>query len=160
MSVAVFMLINDKRYVNHIIMLGPLTGRLDPRYVEDLLALDQRRKQPVPVISPALTVNLSLLRAGAWSSHMAMYPNARLKYYIAKDIAEGFWTGFDYGHHSCCCQRRNFASALEHPDIVHEYTAKECAAGRLLGPFDWELLPHVQVSRYSVIPKSTPGKWG
>ena len=31
-------------------------------------------------------------------------------------------------------------------------------AGRVLGPFSKESLPHVQVSPFGVIPKSEPGK--
>ena len=50
-------------------------------------------------------------------------------------------------------------SALEHADVVREYLAKECALGRLLGPFDQGCLPKIQVSWFGVIPKGTSGQW-
>ena len=50
-------------------------------------------------------------------------------------------------------------SALEHPEIVCRHIAEECTEGRLLGPFDPVSYPSIQISRFGVIPKSTPGKW-
>ena len=50
-------------------------------------------------------------------------------------------------------------SALEHADVVREYLAKECALGRVLGPFDLGCLPEIQVSRFGVIPKGSSGQW-
>lgn len=50
-------------------------------------------------------------------------------------------------------------SALEHADVVRDYLAKECALGRVLGPFDPASLPQVHVSRFGVIPKGTSGQW-
>ena len=50
-------------------------------------------------------------------------------------------------------------SALERPDRVRDYLAKECAEGRVLGPFPLQAFPGVQVSRFGVIPKGKSGKW-
>ena len=36
-------------------------------------------------------------------------------------------------------------SAIEPPEIVREYLAKECAEGRVLGPFPMQAVPGVQV---------------
>ena len=50
-------------------------------------------------------------------------------------------------------------SVSEHRDVVEKYIGGECAAKRLLGPFDRSRFPHVHVSPFGVIPKSEPGKW-
>ena len=47
--------------------------------------------------------------------------------------------------------------AMEHSKVVHDYIAKECAGGRILGPFDPQSLPHIQTSRFGVIPKGSGG---
>ncbi len=53
----------------------------------------------------------------------------------------------------------NMASALEHPEIVSEYLAKECSEGRVLGPLDPREFPYIQTSRFGVIPKGSTNKW-
>ena len=50
-------------------------------------------------------------------------------------------------------------STWEHPEIIWEYLAKECAEGRILGPFPPASLPGIQVSRFGVIPKKGLNKW-
>ncbi len=50
-------------------------------------------------------------------------------------------------------------SAKAHPQPVQDYVWKECRAGRILGPLPGDAILNVQVSRFGVIPKSTPGKW-
>ena len=44
-------------------------------------------------------------------------------------------------------------SAMEHPEVVRDYLAKECAEGRKLGLFPVDTFLGVQVSRFGVIPK-------
>ncbi len=50
-------------------------------------------------------------------------------------------------------------SAREHPEVVREYLATECSAGRVLGPLDPAQFPFVHTSRLGVVPKGTSGKW-
>ena len=54
-------------------------------------------------------------------------------------------------------------SASEHPEVIQAYLDKECALGRMLGPFntaDRHALPRCQVNRFGVIPKGhNTGKW-
>ena len=54
-------------------------------------------------------------------------------------------------------------SALQHPQVVSDYLAKEVSLGRMLGPFPREsttCLPPVHVNRFGVIPKGhNSGKW-
>ena len=49
--------------------------------------------------------------------------------------------------------RSNMHSAADHPEVIREYIANECSEARILGPFDPNLLPEVQISRFGVIPK-------
>ena len=46
-------------------------------------------------------------------------------------------------------------SALEHPEVVRDCLAKECAGGSVPSP----VFPGIQVSRFGVIPKGKTGKW-
>ena len=50
-------------------------------------------------------------------------------------------------------------SAANHPEVIREYIAKECSEGRILGPFDSNLLPKVQISWFGVIPKRNSSSW-
>jgi hypothetical protein len=50
-------------------------------------------------------------------------------------------------------------SALQCKGKIDEFLATECAAGRVLGPFDHEYVPMVHINRMGAAPKSTPGKY-
>ena len=50
------------------------------------------------------------------------------------------------------------SSARDHPEVVRDYLAGECAEGTILGPFPAGSLPGLQVSRFGVIPKGKSGK--
>ena len=94
-----------------------------------------------------------------WQECLANHPDRRLADYIALGIRDGFRIGYDDRSHPCKSARKNMRSAAEHPEIIREYIAKECAEGRILGPFNPAALPTVHTSRFGVIPKSTPGQW-
>lgn len=53
--------------------------------------------------------------------------------YIVSGIQSGFRVAFDY---SCSCTKssRNMALAGEHSQVVRDYLANECSAGRVIGP--------------------------
>ena len=56
----------------------------------------------------------------------------------------------------CRKATHNMSSALGHPEVIRDYLAKECAQGRILGPFQ----PHaLQVSRLGVVPKDGGQAW-
>ena len=80
--------------------------------------------------------------------------------YILKGISRGFHIGHDLVS-PLEPARRNIPSAGEHPEVITKYIEKECAEGRVLGPFQVDdIEPRVQISRFGVIPKGhTPGKW-
>ena len=50
-------------------------------------------------------------------------------------------------------------SVKEHRYVVQVYVDRKRQAGRVLGPFDRDQIPMVQVSPFGVIPKSELGKW-
>ena len=50
-------------------------------------------------------------------------------------------------------------SAMKHSDVIQDYLAKECLEGRIVDPLPLDSFPQVQISRFGVIPKSSPDKW-
>ena len=74
-------------------------------------------------------------------------------------IRAGFRIGFQYKSVECKAATRNMLSASLCEGKIDEFLATECAAGRILGPFERELVPMVHVSRIGAVPKSTPGKY-
>ena len=50
-------------------------------------------------------------------------------------------------------------SALQRPEVIGEYLARECAEGRVIGPLDRAQFPMVHTRRFGVIPKGSTGKW-
>ena len=50
-------------------------------------------------------------------------------------------------------------SAMDNPQVVTQYLESECRAGRVVGLLSIEEFPFMHISRFGVIPKSTPGKW-
>ena len=86
------------------------------------------------------------------------HSDRRFAEYILKGIEQGFRIGFD--RQRLVSAKENMLSALQHPEVVEEYIAKERAEGHFLGPFPPGTFPEAQVSRFGVIPKGrTPGRW-
>ena len=127
--------------------------------MEDLLSLDACRPsnmdKALPLELQGITTPLDWRE---WDKALAAHPDQQFREYIVNGIKEGFRLGFDYSK-SCNGAPRNMASAGTHAPIIRDYLAEECAQGRVVGPFDPGHLPGVQVSKFGVIPKSTPGKW-
>ena len=87
------------------------------------------------------------------------HPNQAFAQYICTGIKQGFHIGFNYQLARCRSAKGNMKSVQEHKEVVEQYIGVECGAKRLLGPFNRDDYPHVQVSPFGVIPKSEPGKW-
>ena len=127
-------------------------------YIDELLSLQSCSAQPPKAVPAVLRGNPSPLRWQDWEYALANHPDRCFADYIVGGIRTGFRVGFDYDHH-CVKAKNNMHSAREHPEIIREYLAKECAEGRILGPFPPASLPGVQVSRFGVIPKKGLNKW-
>ena len=99
-------------------------------------------------------------RLDQWRESLRCHPDEEFGRYILQGIEKGFRIGFNHGAWRQNLQpaKRNMPSALAHASIVDSYLKEELALGRIVGPFVRDHF-QVQVSRFGVIPKSTPGKW-
>ena len=97
----------------------------------------------------------------SWRNLLARYPDQRLVQFFLRGIIEGFQVGYnDHKSKSLKSSRKNLDGAIQHPEVVDEYLAKEMTFNRLVGPFVKAQLPGIQISRFGVIPKSHQiGKW-
>ena len=95
----------------------------------------------------------------AWQANLVHHPDRAFANWLVAGIRGGFRIGYDYTLGRPKSSQRNLASALEKPQVIREYLAKECAEGRIMGPFAMTELSQLHISRFGVVPKSTPGKW-
>ena len=111
----------------------------------------------VPAIMTGVVTPLKWRR---WDLVLTGHLDNQFRDYIVNGIREGFRIRYDY---SKCCEptRKNMGSARQNPAVVSDYLLTECAAGRVIGPLGWHMFPPglVQISKFGVIPKGTPGKW-
>ncbi len=121
-------------------------------YVPDLLCLDACRPTQEHQCQLLSVVTTPLL-ADEWERSLARHPDQAFAGYICRGLREGFRIGFKR-EVRLKSTNRNMESALQHPEVVTEYIEKECALGRMLGPFPTtEGLPLLHISRFGVIPK-------
>ena len=111
--------------------------------------------QPPPLL-PAWVDIRSPLCLKAWHEELLQYPDRRLVEYITSGIQRGFRIGYQHSSHICIPAKRNMQSAYLNPTVVSEYIAKECSAGRLLGPVPAPQSPLLQINRFGVIPPKKP----
>ena len=94
-----------------------------------------------------------------WQSLLELHPDKAFSQYLLNDFTYGFRIGFNYKSHTSRAAKRNMASAVENPQVVEEYLAKERELGRVIGSLTPGSL-QLQINRFGVIPKSSqPGKW-
>ena len=99
------------------------------------------------------------LRSEAWAEALRCHPDQRLCNYILSGLQSGFQLGFDHSFPLQSAQA-NMQSALQNPQPVKDYLAKQCAANRALGPLPISLASSCHISRFGVIPKyRQTGKW-
>ena len=127
--------------------------------MEDLLTLDRCRPSSgsyrLPLGFESVTTPLVWRE---WDRCLVNHPDQRFCRYIVEGIQSGFRVGFDYIS-ACSSAPGNMVSVHDHPEVIAEYLAEECASGRVLGPLLQEALPTVQCSPFGVIPKGSSGKW-
>ena len=125
--------------------------------MEHLVTLDLMRPPP-SVVPEALTEIVTPLHWQAWDRRVAPHPDQRYQTYIVNGIKQGFRVGFDYTR-PLCSARSNMSSSRQFPQIISQYLAEECAEGRIVGPLPRGFVDNVQVSRFGLIPKKSPGEW-
>ena len=110
-------------------------------------------------LPPELRGITSPLQWQEWDHHLRHHPDQQFARYVVCGIRDGFRVGFDYAR-SCRSASRNMASTGVQAQVIRDYLATECTAGRVMGPFSpsWFTVP-VQISSIRVVPKKTPGKW-
>ena len=130
------------------------------RYTADLLCLDFCRPDH-SLQYQALQQIASPLPPEAWDWALAQHPDRAFARYIVDGLHHGFRIGFNRQSrlHPAAA---NMKSALEQPQVIDAYLAKELSKGRMLGPFSENspLLPPVHINRVGVVPKGhNTGKW-
>ena len=94
-------------------------------------------KNLAPIITP--------LRAQQWAELLSSHPDQSFVDYILHGLQQGFHIGYKRGG-MLQVSKRNMLSALEHPEVVEKYLQEECQMGRVLGPFNPEEVPGIQIS--------------
>ena len=87
---------------------------------------------------------------------LASHPDKTWVSWLLKAIKHGTTLGYDGPRGPM--KAGNLSSAFQHARIVDEEIAKECDAGRLLGPFETPPLENLKCSGVGVVPKKN-GKW-
>ena len=130
-------------------------------YTADLLTLDLCRCPALTACSRLSRVQTPLV-CQAWEAVLVGHPDRAFARYVTRGIREGFRIGF-HRSRPLRSAARNMLSACMHPEVIQAYLDKECAAGRMLGPFSPPALgglPPLHVNRFGVIPKGhNTGKW-
>ena len=105
-----------------------------------------------PTYTLKTTVNTSIL-----AKEISKYPNQQLATYIVN----GFNNGFAIGYQDPPINNSppNLSSALQHPEAVTNYLARECQAGHTAGPFATPPFHRMHISPLGVVPKKECGKW-
>ena len=100
--------------------------------------------------------NLTPLNCYVWSHFLHLFPHEEAAW-----VLHGLEFGFDIGCSggSPTPSRRNCRSAYLKPQIIDNYLTEELKYGSIAGPFESSPIKNLQINRFGVIPKSTPGKW-
>ena len=130
-------------------------------YMDDLKGLEQREINPLnQEICSVLSKISSPLQSEEWAKGLCQHPDKEFSGYIVRGIKEGFKIGFLHQECSCRSAKSNMRSAITNPTVVEEYLMLECKLGRVVGPLDPAVYPHIQRNRFGVIPKPhQQGKW-
>ena len=135
----------------------PPTGGSRYQYMDDLMGMDACRSNTPTRLPEGMEQVESPLDWQEWDHCLAAHPDQQFRHYIVEGIRRGFRVGFDARQGDIRSSSNNMLSAREHPEIVNEYLARECGAGRVLGPLDPSQFPQVHTSPFGVIPKSSGG---
>ena len=96
------------------------------------------------------------LRRSQFVSELASHPDKAFVSWLLHSIDNGVSLGYAGPRTSQISP--NLSSARVHPVVIDQELAKECAAGRILGPFTTPPFPNLRCSGLGVVPKKN-GKW-
>ena len=100
------------------------------------------------------------LKFKSWQYYLQTHPNQDLVHFFLDGISQGFRIGFNSSTQSLHSAHKTLQGVTLHPEIVYEYLQNKLALNRVCGPYLRHQCSMVQVSRFSVIPKShQPNKW-
>lgn len=92
----------------------------------------------------------------------------RLKFFLhgydralATYLIDGFRFGFrvHFVGERRAYESPNLKSAIDQPELVKAKLSKECAAGRIVGPFTTPPFPNLRTSPLGIVPKKDPSKF-
>ena len=129
------------------------------KYMQELALLDCCRPGAGEMVPNELRASLAEVRTPLevteWKKALRTHPDGEFVHYLLKGISQGFRIGFKRELVRLNLAKRNMASASAEPAAIEAYLAKERAAGRITGPFEWEgvAASSIHTSRFGVIPK-------
>ena len=129
------------------------------KYMQELALLDCCRPGAGEMVPNELRASLAEVRTPLevteWKKALRTHPDGEFVHYLLKGISQGFRIGFKRELVRLNLAKRNMASASAEPAAIEAYLAKERAAGRIAGPFEWEgvAASSIHTSRFGVIPK-------
>ena len=102
---------------------------------------------------------MTLFHLNLWEIGLVGHVDRDFVAYLCDGICNGFRIGFGYRTKVYRSVAGNMRSVEEHRNVVQVYVDGERQDGRVLGPFDRDQFPLLQVSPFGVIPKSELSKW-
>lgn len=121
--------------------------------------MDSCRRAPPIRLPPYANSIVSPLDWRQWQASLSRHPDKAFADFVVGGIRDGFRVGYVGTPADCKKAPKNMRSAKEQRAVINAYLADECAEGRILGPFEEQVLPQLHVSRLGVVPKHTPGSW-
>ena len=69
-----------------------------------------------------------------WSRLLRQHTDEEYKQYVLEGLQHGFRIGFRFGSYSSLSAKKKMRSALDNPEVVDQYLAKEVGLKRVFGP--------------------------
>ena len=138
----------------------PLPENNNPTYTQHPHTSGPPFPRPLPHSQPWLSpipAHRTPINLQALAQCLHHYPNQARAQYLMEGLAHGFYTGF-HGQRQARLSP-NLPSSTQHPQVITEYIAKECASGHTAGPFPQPPLKAFVVNPLGVVPKKRTGKW-
>ena len=86
---------------------------------------------------------------------LASHPDKGFVNQLLHNITHGCNIGYEGPHFTLTA--KHLSTAYSHPHVISDTLAKECAAGRMAGPYDHPPLPNLRCSGLGVVPKKDGG---